>query len=47
MIFNAVLAWKYLGERIPLYKIITILIIVLGAFLAIYNATYETHVYNT
>jgi len=44
MIFNAILAWRFLGERIPLYKVITILIIVFGASMAIYFASYESKV---
>lgn len=47
MIFNALLAWKYLGEKIPVYKLVTIGVIVCGAVLAITFATYETHVYNS
>ena len=47
MIFNALLAWKYLGEKLPIYKLVTIGVIVCGAVIAITFATYETHVYNS
>lgn len=47
MIFNATLAWKFLGEEFPIYKLITIIVIIIGSVIAICFASYETHFYNS
>jgi hypothetical protein len=47
MIFNGILAWKFLNEKLKVYKIVTILVIALGAVIAISFASYESTIYNS
>jgi glucan phosphoethanolaminetransferase (alkaline phosphatase superfamily) len=46
LIFNGLLAWKILKEPLPLLKIIAVLIMCVGATIAIVFASYESNIYN-
>ena len=47
MCFNALLAWRLLGEKLRTYKILAIAIVCVGATIAILFASYTVHFYTS
>ena len=47
LIFNSVLAWKFLKEDLPCFKVYTILMISVGAWVVVYSASYESRQYSS
>ena len=47
MIFNGILAWKMLGEKLSTIKIFCMLIVCTGATMAILFASYTVHIYTS
>jgi drug/metabolite transporter (DMT)-like permease len=47
LIFNALMASRFLGERLPGYRIVTIILISLGAWIVAYFGSYESKQYTS